>query len=56
MNTAIVRWFNGNNGVGFIRPSDGSPEVFVHHFAIQGHGFKSPADGLSAIRVVPVWS
>lgn len=47
MTTGTVKWFNESKGFGFISPSDGSKDVFVHFSAIQGDGFKTVAEGQS---------
>ena len=42
--TGKVKWFSKEKGYGFIKQDDG-PDVFVHHQAIEGGGFKMLYEG-----------
>ena len=39
-----VKWFSNQKGYGFITPENGK-DVFEHHTAIKGDGYKTLAEG-----------
>lgn len=43
--TGVVKWFNPSKGYGFIRPSDGSHDVFVHISAVERAGLRALVEG-----------
>ncbi len=45
MATGSVKWFNPTKGYGFIQPSDGSPDAFVHISAVERAGLRSLQEG-----------
>ncbi|EJF78687.1 CS7.4 [Candidatus Bartonella washoeensis] len=45
MSTGTVKWFNTTKGFGFIQPSDGSADVFVHISAVERAGLNNLNEG-----------
>jgi CspA family cold shock protein len=43
--TGIVKWFNAQKGFGFIQPTSGGPDVFVHVSAVERAGMSSLNEG-----------
>jgi len=45
MTTGTVKWFNPTKGYGFIQPSSGGNDVFVHISAVEQAGLKTLNEG-----------
>ncbi len=45
MSTGTVKWFNAQKGFGFIQPSDGGKDVFVHVSAVERAGMRDLTEG-----------
>jgi cold shock protein len=45
MSVGTVKWFNPSKGYGFVEPSDGSKDVFIHISALERAGIASLNEG-----------
>lgn len=45
MTTGTVKWFNATKGYGFIKPDDGSNDVFLHISDVQRCGLQDVREG-----------
>ena len=45
--TGTVKWFDNKKGYGFITPSTGDKDLFVHHTSLQMEGYKTLTDNQS---------
>ncbi len=45
MEKGTVKWFDNAKGYGFVSRENGGKDVFVHHTAIEGTGYKSLEEG-----------
>ena len=49
MSEGTVKWFNSQKGYGFIQPSDGSKDVFVHISAVERAGLSGLNEGQKVV-------
>ena len=52
MATGTVKWFNPTKGYGFIEPTDGSKDAFVHISAVERAGLHSLPDSSGNLRPI----
>jgi cold shock protein len=45
MANGTVKWFSDDKGYGFITPDETGKDLFVHHTAVVGNGFRSLTEG-----------
>ncbi|GMM69286.1 cold-shock protein [Alteromonas sp. MTD1] len=50
--TGVVKWFNEEKGFGFLTPTEGGKDVFVHFRSIASEGYKSLAEGQQVSFVI----
>lgn len=47
--TAIVKWYNPAKGFGFVQPSDGSPDAFLHATVVEQSGHRDILEGATIV-------
>ena len=47
--TAVVKWFNATKGFGFVQPTDGSPDAFLHVSVVERSGLQSLPQGATIV-------
>ena len=53
MATGTVKWFSDDKGFRFIAPDDQSEDLFAHHSAIVGEGYRSLTEGAKVSNSIP---
>ncbi len=47
--SAVVKWFNPTKGFGFVQPSDGSPDAFLHVSVLEQAGYRDIQDAAKVL-------